>query len=149
MGLGTSFTKDAKPGNVLYLSDGLPDQIVADVISDEEIVLKAPGAIHNKPDQEYKYKLAPKVDQSGVYEYAWDMLCENGVIGIFPEGGSHDRTQMLPLKAGVSIMALGALAREKRPQKLYIMACGLKYFKPYQFRSQVILEFGKPFEVKD
>ncbi len=51
-------------------------------------------------------------------------------MGIFPEGGSHDRTQMLPLKAGISIMALGALAQSKG-LKLSIVACGLKYFKPH------------------
>lgn len=44
-------------------------------------------------------------------------------------------------------MALGSLARFKN-MKLNIVSCGLKYFKPYQFRSQVIIEFGKPFEVK-
>lgn len=51
-------------------------------------------------------------------------------MGIFPEGGSHDRTELLPLKAGVSIMALGSLARFK-DMKLNIVSCGLKYFKPY------------------
>lgn len=29
-------------------------------------------------------------------------------MGIFPEGGSHDRTDLLPLKAGVAVIALEA-----------------------------------------
>lgn len=28
---------------------------------------------------------------------------KNEVIGIFPEGGSHDRTEMLPVKPGACI----------------------------------------------
>jgi glycerol-3-phosphate O-acyltransferase/dihydroxyacetone phosphate acyltransferase len=54
-------------------------------------------------------------------------------IGIFPEGGSHDRSELLPLKAGVTIMALGAL--DKAPEtKLYIVPCGLNYFHGHKFR---------------
>ncbi len=36
----------------------------------------------------------------------FDHLLDDGCIGIFPEGGSHD---LLPLKAGVAVMALGAM----------------------------------------
>ena len=63
---------------------------------------------------------------------------ENGqCIGIFPEvinlindlqGGSHDRTDILPLKAGIGIMALGAMAKFK-DCKVKIIPCGLNYFK--------------------
>ncbi len=55
-------------------------------------------------------KLAPYTDQTKVYEAVFDRLRSGGCVGIFPEGGSHDRTELLPLKAGVAIMALGALA---------------------------------------
>lgn len=100
------------------------------MLSDTELKLKSPGVASFTPNEEYSFKIAPKIDQSYVYEHAWNLLNEGGCIGIFPEGGSHDRTQMLPLKAGVSIMALGSLARYKN-MKLNIVSCGLKYFKPY------------------
>lgn len=67
-------------------------------------------------------------------------------IGIFPEGGSHDRSEMLPIKAGVSIMALGAMAKDPTAN-ISIIACGLKYFKPHKFRSQVIVEFSTPYRI--
>lgn len=67
-------------------------------------------------------------------------------LGIFPEGGSHDRTDLLPIKAGVSIMALGAMSRDPNCQ-ISIVACGLKYYKPQRFRSQVIVEFSKPYRI--
>ena len=45
-----------------------------------------------------------------MYSSVYKKLSEGGCIGIFPEGGSHDRTDFLPLKHGVAIMALGAMA---------------------------------------
>ena len=44
------------------------------------------------------FQVAPHVDQSAVYSAVFQKLKENGCIGIFPEGGSHDRTELLPLK---------------------------------------------------
>ncbi len=71
-----------------------------------------------------------------------------GAIGIFPEGGSHDRTELLPLKGGVSIMALGAMA--KYPSlcaaggKLKIIPVGINYFQGHRFRSRVFVDIGEP-----
>lgn len=45
-----------------------------------------------------KFKIAPYVDQTELYKAVFDHLAVDGCIGIFPEGGSHDRTQLLPLK---------------------------------------------------
>lgn len=44
------------------------------------------------------FKTAPKVDQTMVYDAVFERLDANGCVGIFPEGGSHDRTELLPLK---------------------------------------------------
>lgn len=44
------------------------------------------------------FKIAPKVDQTEVYDAVFERLMSGGCIGIFPEGGSHDRTELLPLK---------------------------------------------------
>ena len=44
------------------------------------------------------FKVAPKVDQTEVYDAVFERLMSGGCIGIFPEGGSHDRTELLPLK---------------------------------------------------
>jgi glycerol-3-phosphate O-acyltransferase/dihydroxyacetone phosphate acyltransferase len=45
-----------------------------------------------------KFKVAPHVDQTAVYEAVFARLNAGGCVGIFPEGGSHDRTSLLPLK---------------------------------------------------
>jgi glycerol-3-phosphate O-acyltransferase/dihydroxyacetone phosphate acyltransferase len=55
-------------------------------------------------------------------------------IGIFPEGGSHDRTDMLPLKAGVTIMALGAMAANPSLE-ITIVPVGLSYYRAHRCAS--------------
>jgi glycerol-3-phosphate O-acyltransferase / dihydroxyacetone phosphate acyltransferase len=93
-----------------------------------------------------KFKLAPHTDQTKVYEAVFARLRNGGCVGIFPEGGSHDRTELLPLKAGVAIMALGTLA-ESPDCGLKIVPVGMNYFHPHKFRSRAVIEFGAPFEI--
>ena len=81
-----------------------------------------------------------------MYSSVYQKLKEGGCIGIFPEGGSHDRTDLLPLKAGVSIMALGALSANPS-LRLRIVPVGLSYFHPHKFRSRAVVEFGSPIEI--
>ncbi|KAI9673197.1 MAG: hypothetical protein M1817_003060 [Caeruleum heppii] len=109
------------------------------------------GASHGKkgPADDYEgssYKTAPKVDQTEVYDAVFERLNHGGCVGIFPEGGSHDRTELLPLKAGVAIMALGALAANP-DCGLVIVPCGMNYFHAHKFRSRAVVEFGNPVEV--
>ena len=145
-GTGTAFDKEVHVGDTLKIP-GLPDQIVERIVSAEELYLKAPGAKSHEMEKKYSFKIIPKLDQSKVYTEVWNHLKKGDCIGIFPEGGSHDRSDLLPLKAGVSLMALGAMHQHKVP--VYIVACGLKYFKPHKFRSQVIMEFGKPYKIPE
>jgi glycerol-3-phosphate O-acyltransferase/dihydroxyacetone phosphate acyltransferase len=65
-----------------------------------------------------------------------------------PIGGSHDRTDFLPFKAGVAIMALGAMAANPGLQ-VQIVPVGLSYFHPDRFRSRAVVEFGKAIAVPE
>ncbi|KAI9806129.1 MAG: hypothetical protein M1833_004536 [Piccolia ochrophora] len=94
------------------------------------------------------YKVAPKVDQTKVYDAVFERLNDGGCVGIFPEGGSHDRTELLPLKAGVAIMALGALAANP-DCAVKIVPCGMNYFHAHKFRSRAVIEFGSPVEISE
>ncbi|KAK5994991.1 putative acyltransferase [Cladobotryum mycophilum] len=114
---------------------------------DEEGRLKKTGVRGPAPGyQGTKYKLAPHTDQTEVYEAVFARLRNGGCVGIFPEGGSHDRTELLPIKAGVAIMALGALA-EAPDCGLKIVPVGMNYFHAHKFRSRAVIEFGAPFEI--
>ncbi|KAK5132712.1 hypothetical protein LTR08_008678 [Meristemomyces frigidus] len=92
------------------------------------------------------FAIAPHVDQSAVYNAVFARLREGGCIGIFPEGGSHDRTELLPLKAGLAIMALGALA-ENPDCGVTIVPVGMNYFHAHKFRSRAVIEFGPPITI--
>ena len=117
----------------------------------------------SRNDMGTTFKVAPKVDQSKVYDAVFDKLGHGGCVGIYPEGGSHDRTELLPLKgtnppyrsavkrvltntAGVAIMALGAVANYPNCG-LKIVPCGMNYFHAHKFRSRAVLEFGAPLDV--
>ena len=50
------------------------------------------------------FLVAPKLDQTEVYDAVHAVLHHGGSIGIFPEGGSHDRTDLLPLKGEYALV---------------------------------------------
>ncbi|KAK4039245.1 hypothetical protein C8A01DRAFT_16761 [Parachaetomium inaequale] len=175
-GIGTNFEKQAEVGGMLFLPSAKGQSgasvDIADILGPEEVRIKRPfkgklaltqltargdidenGNLRSvdvdgpKPGyQGTKYKLAPHIDQSKVYQAVFDRLKSGGCVGIFPEGGSHDRTELLPLKAGVAIMALGTLA-ESPDCGLRIVPVGMNYFHAHKFRSRAVVEFGPPFEV--
>ena len=123
-GVDTKFKTEAQIGGLL----GLPtvngraaDTEILEILGDEEIKLKKEfkgdvavrqltgksldgesnmnGGLAKDPEfAGIKFKVAPKVDQSAVYDAVFERMQAGGCVGIFPEGGSHDRTELLPLK---------------------------------------------------
>eukprot|EP00919_Chromeraceae_sp_WS-2016_P006107 GHVR01014356.1.p1 GENE.GHVR01014356.1~~GHVR01014356.1.p1 ORF type:complete len:408 (-),score=65.03 GHVR01014356.1:177-1400(-) len=72
-------------------------------------------------------------------------MCRGGSIGIFPEGGSHDQTKLLPLKPGVAVMSMCAMLDGS--EDITIVPVGLNYTYRDAVRSDAILEVGQPFEI--
>ena len=126
-GVGTQFEKEAQVGGLLVLPTINNNTATADILEihgPEEIRLKKEfkGAeafkqltgrtdlseegksldntipIVTETFQGTPFKTAPKVDQTKVYDAVFDRLDHGGCVCIFPEGGSHDRTELLPLK---------------------------------------------------
>ncbi|KAF9375249.1 hypothetical protein CPB97_011577 [Podila verticillata] len=150
-GLGTQFTKELMVGDQISLPKDVGVSAVVEIISDTELIIKKEfkdlKAIEMLTAPEgSKFKCMPHMDQSNVYKTVFERLNAGHCVGIFPEGGSHDRAEMLPLKAGVTIMALGALAANP-DLDLKIVTCGLNYFHPHRFRSRAVVEFGEPLTV--
>ena len=107
------------------------------------------GDVKEKAGLDYEgtsFRVAPHVDQGAVYDSVFKRIIHGGCIGIFPEGGSHDRTELLPFKPGLAIMALGALAEDPKCG-VRIVPVGMNYFHPHKFRSRAVIEFGRPIEV--
>ena len=96
-----------------------------------------------KPSNFY---VAPRIDQKEVFTHVWDSLGAGDLVGIFPEGGSHDQSAFLPFKAGVAIMALGAAAKYDG-LGLKVIPVGLNYFQGHKFRSRVYLDVGDAIEL--
>ncbi|KAG0201575.1 hypothetical protein BGX33_010240 [Mortierella sp. NVP41] len=150
-GLGTKFTKELMVGDQISLPKDVGSSAVVEIISDTELIVKKEFKelkaleLLTSPEGS-KYKCLPHMDQTNVYKTVFERLNAGHCVGIFPEGGSHDRAEMLPLKAGVTIMALGALAANPSLD-LKIVTCGLNYFHPHRFRSRAVVEFGEPLTV--
>ncbi|KAL4211608.1 hypothetical protein AB4K20DRAFT_1897914 [Rhizopus microsporus] len=146
-GQGTQFTQQASPRDIIALSKTLSFE-VAEVVSDTELRLKkeltdeAVELLHDGG----AYKIIPHIDQSVLFEKVHDRLNAGECIVIFPEGGSHDRSEMLPLKAGFAIMALGAMAQNK-DLDVKIVPVGLNYFHPHRFRSRAVVSYGTPISI--
>lgn len=140
-GKNTKFTKYLKSGfTIVVKSEALT---VDTVISDIEIKTTGGTTLEADANEPVKWAHAPKVDQHRVFENVWAHLQHGECIGIFPEGGSHDRSDLLPLKAGVTIMALGAEA--KYPGLgVKIVPVGLNYFSGHRFRSRAYIDVGEP-----
>lgn len=150
LGENTTFTVDCHERGYLGLPGSGELAEIKEVISDTKLILKAPfDSVKAKSilaKGSTSFKAADRVDNSKMFHNVFEHLSLGHCIGIFPEGGSHDRTELLPLKPGVAIMALGTLA--KNPDcGLNIVPLGLNYFHPHKFRSRLVIEFGDPLTV--
>jgi glycerol-3-phosphate O-acyltransferase / dihydroxyacetone phosphate acyltransferase len=94
------------------------------------------GTRESKPD------VGPKgpVDNDAAFTAMFQVLGEGGAIGIFPEGLSHDESQLARLKTGAARLALGGAQRTSTP--IHIVPCGLTFIHPKRFRSRVLVQFG-------
>jgi len=88
---------------------------------------------------------AAPVDNDAAFDAMFAVLGDGGAIGIFPEGLSHDESQLARLKTGAARLALGGAQRTNKPIK--IVPCGLTFIHPKRFRSRVLVQFGPPIEV--
>lgn len=153
-GINTRFQTEAASGKNVSLQGHNDIAPVDRVISDTELVLAKPFKSPECQEmmeagfEPLGFKIGNKVDNTNMFHSVFEHLSHNGTLGIFPEGGSHDRPEMLPLKPGVAIMALGSVAY--RPGlKVAIVPVGLNYFHPHKFRSRAVFEFGEPLYIDE
>ena len=124
--------------------------IVEKVIDEEHITVRSDSNTFEilKKQGRQNYILIPKLDNSLMFRETCQKLKENKAICIFPEGTSHDRTHLLQLKPGVAYFALEAMAFHG-VKNLKIISCGFNYYSRDVFRSDLVLEFGKPHEIQE
>lgn len=150
-GVGTLFKNQIQSGDLISIK-GTDTLIVSSVVSDEQVLVRK-GPIgtdypNNPHNAAFGYKITPSVDQSSMFLNVTRRLAEKKCVGIFPEGGSHDRSELLPLKPGMAIMALNVLS-EYPLVNLTVIPVGLNYFQAHKFRSRAVIEYGKPIVIDD
>jgi 1-acyl-sn-glycerol-3-phosphate acyltransferase len=82
------------------------------------------------------------------FERLFAVLGAGGAIGIFPEGLSHDASQLARFKTGAARIALGARARHPG-LAVRLVPCGLTYMTPQRFRSSVLVQFGPALDLDE
>lgn len=148
VGAGTHFSRLSK-GDVLIW--GVPGNAkcraqVSRITSNEEVEVTVPIPAEHEVHTPTSFKYSVRIDHSEMYAQVYDTLQKNQCIGIFPEGGSHDHTSLLPLKAGVALFSLGAAERHI---SVKIVPVGLTYLYGHKFRSRAYIEFGEAFSPPD
>lgn len=150
LGDGTKFTSIQR-GEKLRPGRSSESYKIQEVISDTEAIL---GEVSGEASPELEehaqgkwadYELLAYVDQGKMFEAVQAALAKGRCLGIFPEGGSHDQTDLLPLKAGVAVIALSTF--EKYGVTVPIVPVGLNYFRGHRFRGRVVVEFGEPITI--
>ena len=71
-------------------------------------------------------------------------LAQGGVMGIFPEGKSHDATQLAAVRSGAARLAMQAVAAGAHG--LRVVPIGLNYERKERFRSAVWIKVGRPID---
>ena len=87
-----------------------------------------------------------KTDNQAAFTAMFDVLAARGSIGIFPEGLSHDESQLARLKTGAARLALGG-AENAPGVPIHIVPCGLVFINPKRFRSRVLVQYGTPIAI--
>lgn len=106
-GEATQFTQ-LKKGDRIRPGKSPESYRFKEVISDTEGIL-AEDYGEASPEKEVtcqgswtNYDILEHVDQSKMFDAVQQALANGRCLGIFPEGGSHDRTDLLPLKVSLS-----------------------------------------------
>jgi glycerol-3-phosphate O-acyltransferase / dihydroxyacetone phosphate acyltransferase len=153
-GIDTKFTKDLAVGDKIRIPDSAHGFKIKSVETDTRMIVDGTNLPNDFPKSVFDnntgakpmtYDVLKHISLSTVFEKVLDRLAGNGAIGIFPEGGSHDRTDLLPLKIGISLIAYSAL--EKDGLNVPIVPVGLSYFRAHRWRGRAVVEYGRPFYI--
>ncbi len=87
-----------------------------------------------------------RVDNSAAFDALTGVLRDGAAFAIFPEGISHTRPELAPLKSGAARIVLAAAA-DGVPVR--VVPCGLSYRQRDRMRSRVLVQYGQPIVVDD
>jgi len=85
--------------------------------------------------------------REAVIETAVEALAGGGVLGIFPEGLTHDAARLAPLKTGVGRIAVRAAERLGPRETVSVLPVVLHFPEKERFRSEAVVAMGELIEV--
>ncbi len=77
------------------------------------------------------------------------LLRQGKLLALFPEGTTHSKTMLLPLRTGAARIALSAEAEAGWNLGLSVVPVGLWYQNKTRFRSAALIVVGSPFNLAD
>ncbi|KAI9262679.1 hypothetical protein BY458DRAFT_515082 [Sporodiniella umbellata] len=145
-GIDTHFCRQLQPKDSIFFGNSHKVH-VDQILSDTRLTIQFGIQLaKEEKGRWFEYKSSPYINQTAVYQETYRYLNQGECVTLFPEGGSHDRSEMLPLKAGFAVMALGAAA-ENPTLDIKIVPVGMNYFHPDKFRSRAVVSFGQPIPI--
>jgi 1-acyl-sn-glycerol-3-phosphate acyltransferase len=90
-----------------------------------------------------------RINNEDNFARADEHLAKGKVIYIAPEGTSNVERRLRPLKTGTARIALSAESKQNFSLGLQIIPVGLTYTAPKEFRSEVLVNIGKPILLKE
>jgi glycerol-3-phosphate O-acyltransferase/dihydroxyacetone phosphate acyltransferase len=81
------------------------------------------------------------------FEACHRALAKGDSVAIFPEGTTHDRLQLAPVRTGAARIALGA--RAAGVEGITIVPVGILYESKFKLRSRALLRVGEPVELDE
>jgi 1-acyl-sn-glycerol-3-phosphate acyltransferase len=83
------------------------------------------------------------------FEIAFQVLKNNGIVGIMPEGNHGEQRRLRPLKKGFARLAIQSQELMNSGQLIKIVPVGIDYSDYKTLRGKLLVIFGKPIEVID
>ncbi|WP_370326483.1 1-acyl-sn-glycerol-3-phosphate acyltransferase [Euzebya sp.] len=83
----------------------------------------------------------------GAFAAAHAALVSRDLVAIFPEGTTHDRPHLEPLRTGAARIALGA--RAAGATDLVVVPAGLTFTDKVSLRASALVQFGSPLALDD
>ncbi len=100
--------------------------------------------IYRKKDGNYK---ALKANYA-TFDACYDALKANRTLMIFPEGHAVAEYRLRPLHKGLGKIAMGIFEKYPDIEDVYVIPVGVNYSNVFQFRSEVMIDFGIPINAR-
>jgi glycerol-3-phosphate O-acyltransferase / dihydroxyacetone phosphate acyltransferase len=133
-GFGTVFTQDFRPNDYLVVN-GIEYKIKS-IENDQEMKLYRPSRL----DENVSFSVYPRQDNSECIEAVLERLDQGGLIGLFPEGETHETPKLMEMKAGVVSIVLKYLESH---ESITLQCYSFVFSHPAKYRSKLELIMGE------